>query len=98
MAHDMDVPDWVGDSYLFHRLHRLANTALPRPLLTLSGETATLRGTMLHLTRDGEAVLAGYANAVEWNGVDNWIGGVHLESRHGRVWFREGQTLVRSNR
>jgi Domain of unknown function (DUF1835) len=97
MAHDMDFPDWVGDSYLFHRLHRLADAALPRPLLTLSGETETLRGTTVHLTRDGEDVLAGNANAVDWNGIDDWIGGVHLDSRNGRVWFHKDETLVRGN-
>ena len=95
MAHDMDFPDWVDDGYLFQRVHRLADAALPRPLLTVMGETQTLRGTLVHLTRDGEDVLAGNANAVEWNGIDDWIGGVHLDSRHGRVWFHEGHTLVR---
>jgi hypothetical protein len=94
MAHDMDIPDWVGDGYLFQRVHRLADAALPRPLLTVTGETQTLRGTLVHLTRDGEDVLAGRANAVEWNGVDDWIGGVHLDSRRGRVWFHKDHTLV----
>jgi hypothetical protein len=39
MAHDMDFPEWMADSYLFQRLHRLADRALLRPLLTLSGDT-----------------------------------------------------------
>jgi Domain of unknown function (DUF1835) len=97
MAHDMDFPDWVGDSYFFHRLHRLADAALPRPLLTLSGDTGTLRGTEVHITPDGEDVFAGKASALEWNGIDDWIGGVHLDSRQGRVWFHKDQTLVRGN-
>lgn len=98
MAHDMDFPDWVGDGYLFQRVHRLADAALPRPLLTVTGETQTLRGALVHLTRNGEDVLAGNANAIEWNGVDDWIGGVHLDSRHGRVWFHKDHTLIRSSR
>jgi len=97
MAYDLDVPDWVGDGYLFDRLHRLADTTLPRPLLTLTGEAQTLRGASVHLTPDGEEVLAGKGNAVEWNGIDDWIGGVHLDSEHGRVWFHKDRTLVRSN-
>jgi hypothetical protein len=97
MAHDLEVPDWVGDGYLFQRIQRLANDELPRPLLTVTGEMQTLRGTLVHLTRHGEDVLAGKGNAVDWNGLDDWIGGVHLDSRHGRLWFHQGHTLVRRN-
>ncbi|HUP83595.1 MAG TPA: DUF1835 domain-containing protein [Candidatus Limnocylindria bacterium] len=94
MAHDMDFPEWMADSYLFERLHRLANEALPRPLLALSGDTTTLPGTEVRLTEHGEALLAGGGNAVAWNGIDDWVGGVHLESRSGQVWFRSEQTLL----
>jgi hypothetical protein len=95
MAHDMNFPEWMADSYLFQRLHRLAEVTLPRPLLTLSGHTRQLRGTEVRLTQYGEAILAGKGNAVEWNGIEDWVGGVHLDSRNGRVWFQRGQTLVR---
>jgi hypothetical protein len=94
MAHDMDFPEWMGDAYLFQRLHRLADTSLPKPLLTLSGDTKRLRETEVRLTQYGEAVLAGKGNAVEWNGVDDWVAGVHLSSRSGHVWFRKERTLV----
>jgi Domain of unknown function (DUF1835) len=94
MGHDMDFPEWMADSYLFQRLHHLGNSALPRPLLTLSGDTKQMRGTEARLTNHGEAILAGKGNAVEWNGIDDWVGGVHLDSRNGRVWFHREQTLV----
>ena len=95
MAHDTDFPDWVGDDYLFDRLRRLADRALPRPLVALSGDTERLRGTEVRLTHAGNEVLAGKGNVVEWNGLDDWVGGVHLDSQGGRVWFRNDQTLVR---
>jgi hypothetical protein len=95
MGHDMDFPEWMADSYLFQRLHHLGNSALPRPLLTLSGDTKQMRGTEVRLTHHGEAILAGKGNAVEWNGIDDWVGGVHLDSRNGRVWFHRDQTLIR---
>ena len=95
MAHDMDFPEWISDSYLSERLHRHSAGALPRPLLALSGDTASLRGTEVRLTSHGDAILAGQGNAVEWNGIDDWVGGVHLDSSDGRVWFRQGQTLIR---
>lgn len=94
MAHDMDVAEWKNDSYLFQRLHRLADHTLSRPLLTLSGDPRRLRGTEARLTSHGDAILAGKGNAVEWNGIDDWVAGVHLDSRNGRVWFRSGQGLV----
>jgi hypothetical protein len=31
---------------------------------------------------------------VEWNGIDDWVAGVRLDSRNGRVWFHREQTLV----
>jgi hypothetical protein len=95
MAHDMDFPAWMADNYLFQRLRRLGDGAVPRPLLTLSGDTTTLRGTEVRLTQHGDAILAGGGNAVEWNGIDDWVAGVHLDSRNGRVWFHNEQTLVR---
>lgn len=96
MAHDMEFPEWMADDYLSDRLHRLADLALPRPLLTLSGDTTSLRGTEVGLTQHGNAILAGRGNAVEWNGLDDWIGGVHLDSRNGRVWFRNERRLLPS--
>jgi hypothetical protein len=94
MGHDMDFPEWMADSYLFQRLHRLGDSGLPRPLLTLSGDTKQLRETEVRLTQYGEVILAGKGNAVEWNGIDDWVAGVHLDSRKGRVWFHREQTLV----
>jgi hypothetical protein len=94
MVHDVEFPEWMGDTYLFQRLHRLADTTLPKPLLTLSGDTTRLRETDVRLTQHGEAVLAGKGNAVDWNGIDDWVAGVHLNSRNGRVWFRKERTLV----
>ena len=49
----------------------------------------------MHLTPHGEAILAGDGNAVEWNGIDDWVGGVHLDSRSGRVWFHRDGMLIR---
>src|SRR5262245_18225755 len=94
MGHDMDFPEWMADSYLIQRIHRLGNSALPRQLVTLSGDTKQMRGKEVRWTRDGEAILAGTGNAVEWNGIDDWVGGVHLDSRNGRVWFHRDETLV----
>jgi hypothetical protein len=64
--------------------------------LSALGDTNQLRGTEARLTEHGEAILAGDGNAVEWNGIDDWVGGVHLDSRSGRVWFHRDGALIRS--
>lgn len=48
----------------------------------------------LESLEDWQAILAGEGNAVEWNGIDDWVAGVHLDSRTGRVRFHTEQTLV----
>ena len=87
-------PDLIGDAYLFSRLRRLADTSHAHPLLSLSGDRATLRGTEVRLTDAGHEVLAGRANFVALNGIDDWVGGVHLDSTLGRVWFHSGDSLI----
>lgn len=89
-------PDRVCDDYLVYRLRRLASEELSRPLATYSGELdfaePTNRAT---LTDFGRQVLRGEANAVEVNGIDDWVLGVHLSSADGNVWFRDGEKLIR---
>lgn len=94
MAHDFYRADWVGDNYLFARLRRLGATDLAHPLLALNSSAAPMRETTVELTEAGRAVLNGEANAVQLNGIDDWIAGVYLDSRADRVWFNRDGTLV----
>lgn len=87
--------DLVGDAYLFSRLRRLADPRLAHPLVNLSGDPTTMRGCEVALTDVGASVLAGNDNAVELNGIDDWVLGVHLDSRAGAVWYRKDGTLER---
>ena len=61
-----DDPPWLGDSVLRSHLARLSAAAHP------------LLDNDFRLTDDGRAVLAGRADHVDLNGVDRWLGGVHL--------------------
>lgn len=76
----------------------------PRPLLAVEGwvtggdaEAMTrhnLRQTA-RLTTWGEAVLQGREDHVRLNGIDRWIGGVHLQGHRVRWrWDRSGRRLV----
>jgi len=86
--------DLIGDAVLFARLRQLASSDLAHPLVTLSGDPSDLRNCQVALTNAGEAVLAARANAVELNGIDDWVLGVHLDSRHGSVWYQKDGALM----
>lgn len=89
--------DCVGDNWLFWRLQRLADPGLPHPAVALTGERNTIRGTDVRLTPDGERFLGGDLNFVKLNGIDDWVGGVHLHSRSGAVWFQHENQIVRDS-
>jgi len=93
MGHNFDS-DLVGDVYLFARLKAMGSSELAHPLIALSGNLEGIRGCNASLTETGEAVLDGRANAVELNGLDDWVLGVHLNSRAGKLWYRKDGALV----
>jgi hypothetical protein len=93
MGYGFDA-DLVGDLYLFSRLLQLGSEDLPYPLVRVSGDPGNVRSWEVVLTDAGEAVLAGRAHAVELNGIDDWVLGVHLDSKHGAVWYHKENMLV----
>ncbi|MEV4284299.1 hypothetical protein AB0K40_02210 [Nonomuraea bangladeshensis] len=75
---------FMGDLTCFDRMERLARG--PHPLLDLDPAAGPVtRATRLRLTDTGARVLAGQADQVTLNGVDRWIGGVHLHG-HQVAW------------
>jgi len=84
-----EAMDSLGDLYVFDRVRRLSQHVLTTPLLEFSGDQKQMRASEVRLTDFGRAVLSGNANAVTENGIDDWIGGVHLTGsrpaahRHG---------------
>ena len=80
---------FMGDTTFLLRLQRLLGPS--HPLLQQNAEDAPL-----HLTDQGRRVLAGEADDVELNGIDRWIGGVHLLPH--RVWRWNGEELAFSAR
>jgi len=82
------APFW-GDSLLYKRLSLLEN--VPTPLISSSG--APRAETALAITERGREVLEGRADHVKLNGIDRWLGGVHL--RHDQIWRWDGRKLHR---
>jgi hypothetical protein len=96
MAETFQQGDLVGDWYLFGRLLRLGSASNPKPLLTLSGDQASIRHTEAVLTPFGVEVLRGTASNYPQNPIDDWAAGVKLSSANGALWFNDGGKLVRA--
>lgn len=94
MAQETPYPDWPGDDTLYQRLKRMANAGLPNPLVKLSGDPGSMRTAEVALTKAGERVLDGADNAIALNGIDDWIGGVHLDPKSETIWLHDGETLL----
>ncbi len=76
------------------RLKRLGDRRLAHPLLALTGDLSAIRSTEAAITEMGRMVLAGEANRVALNGIDDWVGGVHPKARSGSHWLSDGETLI----
>jgi hypothetical protein len=71
----------LGDAQLYRALKRM--TDAPTPVLkqndqTESTDAAGILLSSFELTEDGREVLAGAQDFVAQNGIDQWLGGVHL--------------------
>ena len=72
---------FLGDDWAFAMMHRMAHG--PAPLLHAGpADRPVDLATSLRLTDTGARVLAGAADHATLNGIDRWIGGVHLRGRH----------------
>lgn len=90
--------DSVGDWYLFNRLIRMADIDTKKPLLIMKTSDKQMRSTGFQLTDFGEQVLNNQTNNFKENGIDDWIGGVHLNAADSQLWCRnDKQQLVSSD-
>ena len=85
---------YMGDTTCFGRIDQMAEG--PHPLLRLDSPGRPVqRTTRVHLTDTGARVLAGETDQIALNGIDRWIGGVHLHGRHVPWRWDDGtETIV----
>jgi hypothetical protein len=85
---------FMGDTAYFGRMDWMAQG--PDPLLLLDPPGRPVgRATGVRLTDTGARVLAGQADQIARNGIDRWIGGVHLRGHHVPWRWDDGtETLV----
>jgi hypothetical protein len=86
MGHD-ETPDMVGDLYLFARLKHFGSPDLINPLIEIENPTGRMRECKIRVLPLAHEVLAGRANMIDLNGLDYWLGGVHLTADN--VVYRE---------
>jgi hypothetical protein len=95
-----------GDAQVWLALQRMS--AARQPLLTIAGlpvgedqqalNPEFVRNAKLQLTELGEPVLKGEADFVALNGIDLWLGGVHLQDgKNLWRWDEESGKLVSDN-
>jgi hypothetical protein len=90
---EREARPFLGDLFCFRILARLAGGRVPLVELDpLAGEVTA--GTRLRLTAAGGRVLRGEADQVALNGIDRWVGGVHLHGPEARWRWDEGTESV----
>ena len=82
---------YLGDTWAFAAIERLARAEVP---LLAAGTGGVDRHTAVALTEAGRRVLDGAADHVALNGIDRWIGGVHLVGRSAGWRWDEGVEAI----
>jgi len=91
---DSERRPFLGDTSFFKCLWELA--VCKAPLLAIGKRERPPGGRTVRLTATGEKLLAGQGDHVRANGIDRWIGGVHLTSDSAPWRYDERlETLVR---
>jgi hypothetical protein len=88
---------YLGDSWCFDAMARLARA--PNPLLDIQPTADAVEAhNRLRLTDTGRRVLDGHEDHVALNGIDRWIGGVHLRGQALPWRWNEGTETITSLR
>ncbi len=92
-ATSREMRPYLGDTWCFAMMDRMARASVPLLDAAPIGRPID-RLTPLRLTGAGARVLAGDADHVTLNGIDRWIGGVHLQGRHARWRWDDGTETI----
>jgi hypothetical protein len=82
---------FLGDHFAFRIMTRLATARTP--LLEASAPRIEA-STRLAVTAAGQGALEGHEDHVRLNGIDRWIGGVHLAGDRARWRWHEGREAI----
>src|SRR5512132_334308 len=90
---EREARPFLGDLFFFRIVARLASGRVPLLRLDPPGGQVTA-GTGLRPTAAGRRVLRGEADHVALNGIDRWVGGVHLHGGAARWRWDEGTESI----
>ena len=85
---------FMGDTTFWDRVSALAAGPVPLVSVDVHPSDRVLPPGTVSITDAGRAVLAGRADAIRLNGLDRWLGGVHLVATLGGdvAWRRDPET------
>jgi hypothetical protein len=89
---EREARPYLADLFFFRMVARLAGARVPLLALDPPGEVTA--ATRLRATAAGGRVLRGEADHVALNGIDRWVGGVHLHGRAARWRWDEGTESI----
>lgn len=92
LGDDLRELDLVGDWYLFSRLKNLASPQIKYPLVTMNSHNRPMRETEVQITEFGKLALNRKVIVFNENGLNDWVGGVHLDSKN--IWVRKEKRLI----
>jgi hypothetical protein len=93
--HEVEDAVWMGDTTWLSYVERLAGGA--EPLLAYEGDAGDGMQRRARITDAGREVVWGRADALWMNGIDRWIGGVHLSGREVPWrWDADEECIVQS--
>jgi hypothetical protein len=90
---EREARPFLGDLFFFRTAARLAGGPAPLVELDPPGDEVAA-ATRLRLTAAGRRALAGQADHVALNGIDRWVGGVHLHGAAARWRWDEGTESI----
>jgi hypothetical protein len=90
---EREARPFLADLFFFRTAARLAGGPVPLVELDPPGDEVTA-ATRLRLTAAGRRVLAGQADQVALNGIDRWVGGVHLHGAARWRWDEGTESVV----
>ncbi|MEJ2455911.1 MAG: DUF1835 domain-containing protein [Candidatus Thiodiazotropha sp.] len=75
---------FMGDTYFWRLLEGLAQAEHPAIVLDKQGEPPNQ--WQVRLSDTGHRLLQDQVDWIALNGIDRWVGGIHLDSRSERIW------------
>ena len=87
---------FMGDWTFYSILRRLSSARTPLVIIHDLTDDVDIRSLNVTITEAGRDVIEGREDAVALNGIDRWLGGVHLVGQNRSPWRWDGwrETLV----